>query len=313
MNYLELINEFWKQDRFNPFENVDTKLYFMLLDESNIRKWINPIVLHTYYLEERLRIKRKAIGECRNRLKQRGLIDFVARQNQPTIYLLNNLEISNLDLISLFPGRNNWETIGKQLGNNEETIGKHINIDYKDYIDNTSVPQEELSGRSTEQPDSKPEKSEIEKVNFVFAKVKELWNTLCGPLYPKIQHLSDSRKSKVRVRLNEMGGSEKGLEIIKAIFEKMVASKFLQGDNNRGWRASFDWVFANDKNWVKIIEGKYDNHQQPQTTQPYVNFTANNGSNFEAAYAQRQQQFQQRIARKLSGGEASDADLSGLY
>ena len=117
MSYIELLNEFWNQDRFNPFENVDTKLYLLLLDESNIRKWINPIVLHTYYLEERLRIKRKAIGEARNRLKQRGMIDFIAKTNNPTIFLLTGVEITNKELFKLFPQRNNRETIGKQLGN----------------------------------------------------------------------------------------------------------------------------------------------------------------------------------------------------
>lgn len=136
MSYIELLNEFWNQDRFNPFENVDTKLYLLLLDESNIRKWINPIVLHTYYLEERLRIKRKAIGEARNRLKQRGVIDFIAKTNNPTIFLLTGVEITNKELIKLFPQRNNKETIGKQLGNNKETIGKHNNKDYIDYKDN---------------------------------------------------------------------------------------------------------------------------------------------------------------------------------
>ncbi|MDE7464967.1 MAG: hypothetical protein K2M59_03710 [Muribaculaceae bacterium] len=125
MTYIDLLNEFWNQDRFNPYENVDTKLYLLLLDESNIRRWINPIALHTYYLEERLRIKRKAIGEARNRLKQRGLIDFVSKPNNPTIFLIENVEISNQELFQLFPERNNRETIGKQLGNNRETIGKH--------------------------------------------------------------------------------------------------------------------------------------------------------------------------------------------
>lgn len=143
MSYIELLNKFWEQDRFNPFENVDTKLYLLLLDESNIRKWINPIVLHTYYLEERLRIKRKAIGEARNRLKQRGLIDFSAKTNNPTIYLIEDLEITNKEVIKLFPTRNNKETIGKQLGNNKETIGKQDN---KDYIDNKT--KEILSNES---------------------------------------------------------------------------------------------------------------------------------------------------------------------
>ena len=132
MTYIELINEFWKQDRLKSFENVDTKLYFMLLDELNIRKWLNPIELHTYYLEGRLQIKRKAIGEARNRLKQRGLIDYVTKPNNPTVYLIENIETNNPELNQLFPTRNNCETIGKQLGNNCETIGKQYIEDYKD-------------------------------------------------------------------------------------------------------------------------------------------------------------------------------------
>jgi hypothetical protein len=42
----------------------------------------------------------------------------------------------------------------------------------------------------------------------------------------------------------------------------MQESKFLRGDNKRGWKASFDWIFENQKNWVKIIEGTYDNKTQ---------------------------------------------------
>ena len=26
-----------------------------------------------------------------------------------------------------------------------------------------------------------------------------------------------------------------------------------------GWVANFDWVFENEKNWVKVSEGNYDN------------------------------------------------------
>ena len=37
----------------------------------------------------------------------------------------------------------------------------------------------------------------------------------------------------------------------------MQASSFLKGDNDRGWKASFDWIFENNKNWVKVFEGNY--------------------------------------------------------
>ncbi len=131
MTYIELINEFWRQDRFKPFNDVDTRFYFLLLNECNIRNWLNPLELQTQYLEAMLRIKRRAIGETRNRLKQRGLIDFVAKPNNPTIYLINNVEVCNDTLIQLFPGRNDMGTIGKQSGYIQETVGKHTLKDLK--------------------------------------------------------------------------------------------------------------------------------------------------------------------------------------
>ena len=45
---------------------------------------------------------------------------------------------------------------------------------------------------------------------------------------------------------------EKILEIIKT-------TPFLQGSNDRGWTADFDWLIANDTNYLKVLEGKYKN------------------------------------------------------
>ncbi len=92
------------------------------------------------------------------------------------------------------------------------------------------------------------------------ARIKQLWNETCVG-YPKLIKLSDARKHKIRIRLQEMGGGEKGLEVMQEIFRRLEASNFLKGENKRGWKASFDWVFENDKNWVKVWEGNYDGHE----------------------------------------------------
>ena len=49
----------------------------------------------------------------------------------------------------------------------------------------------------------------------------------------------------------------------------MQQSKFLKGDNKRGWKASFDWLFENDKNWVKVYEGNYDNKPEQAAAKRY--------------------------------------------
>lgn len=101
-----------------------------------------------------------------------------------------------------------------------------------------------------------PRKTQVD-CNFVL----KLYHHICQSL-PKVLKLSEKRKSKIRVRFDEM---EQDFQIMQTVFEKAEASNFLRGDNQRGWKADFDWIFANGQNWVKILEGKYDN--KPQTEQ----------------------------------------------
>lgn len=98
-------------------------------------------------------------------------------------------------------------------------------------------------------------------------KIQEMWNSTCTG-YPKIYTLSEARKNKIRIRIEEMGGEVKALPLLQSLFEKMQASNFLKGDNQRGWKASFDWLFENDKNWVKVHEGNYDKNQSGSNNQP---------------------------------------------
>ena len=51
------------------------------------------------------------------------------------------------------------------------------------------------------------------------------------------------------------------LEATRSLFERVQASDFLTGrqPNKTGWTATFDWLFDNGSNWVKVQEGNYDN------------------------------------------------------
>lgn len=99
-----------------------------------------------------------------------------------------------------------------------------------------------------------------EKVDY--NRIVDMYHKAC-PDYPRLIKLSDKRKAKIRVRFEEMKYDYK---TVATIFCKMQASKFLKGDNKNGWKASFDWVFENANNWVKVLEGQYDN-KEPQPTQ----------------------------------------------
>lgn len=103
MTYIDLINRFWEAYRVKKFSDIDTAIYFFLLNECNIRRWLNPFELQTRNIEICIGVSRKTIGEARNRLKQRGIIDFVEAQGRgPTIYLIDGADITNNVLRELF-------------------------------------------------------------------------------------------------------------------------------------------------------------------------------------------------------------------
>lgn len=88
-----------------------------------------------------------------------------------------------------------------------------------------------------------------------YDEILSLYHSLC-PSLPAVAKLSDSRKEKVRLRFAEM---DRKIETLQVVFENVENSEFCKGKTDRGWTASFDWIFENDKNWLKIYEGKYAN------------------------------------------------------
>lgn len=97
------------------------------------------------------------------------------------------------------------------------------------------------------------------EIVYPYQDIADLWNGICSSL-PKIKSLNDSRRTKIRARLSEFGGDPSSwLGRVRNLFERVSASDFLCGQNKNNWIATFDWIFENGKNWVKVEEGNYDN------------------------------------------------------
>ena len=134
---------------------------------------------------------------------------------------------------------------GKE-SNNTSSNEEDINI--------SSFGKEECDSR-TESPLPPPSEPPSEKIPIM--EITDMWNSIC-PNLPKVEKITDKRKAKIPIRVKEMGGWDKAKPILENIFWKVRQSKFLNGDNNRGWKCYFDWIFENCSNWVKIHEGNYD-------------------------------------------------------
>lgn len=80
----------------------------------------------------------------------------------------------------------------------------------------------------------------------------------------KIIKLSDKRKAKLKVRIDELSEAK----ILEAI-DKIKESSFLRGENDRKWKVDFDWLIANDTNILKVLEDKYKDEEEPEDDDPW--------------------------------------------
>lgn len=91
-------------------------------------------------------------------------------------------------------------------------------------------------------------KKPIVKINF--DEYKDEYNNRCTNL-PKVKLLTDKRKDNIR-NFNKTFT----LEQFKEICDIANEAPFLIGDNDRGWKADFDFILRVDKA-TSILEGKY--------------------------------------------------------
>ena len=138
-----------------------------------------------------------------------------------------------------------FQPVKNEKSEKKSYIHTYNSIYNKEYKDNKVC---EVENEKTSPP---KEKNAAHKENEVL----ELYRTVCCS-FPQIMQITCRRKEKIMRRLAEMGG----ITILAQVFQKMEASDFLKGNNRTGWKATFDWVFKNSDNWMKILEGNYDNH-----------------------------------------------------
>src|SRR4030095_1542542 len=84
------------------------------------------------------------------------------------------------------------------------------------------------------------------------------WNKEFGESLSKVIAVTPSRRAKITARFKEHPADEFWCNV----FAKIGNSAFLNGDNERGWKCTFDFLIANADNCVKIAEGKYDNKRR---------------------------------------------------
>lgn len=155
---------------------------------------------------------------------------------------------------------NDNEYDNDNVDDNDNDVSKETNIlePSKEGIQSASV--------KTEAPDG-GKVSKSQKIDY--AAVKEYWNRKhdeTKSAMPPITLMTENRKVMVKARLRQCKGDVKTL--YRAI-DIAMASDFMNGNNKRGWVGKFDWIFGNEQNFAKVLEGNFNNEpatsQQPQS------------------------------------------------
>lgn len=140
-------------------------------------------------------------------------------------------------------------------------------------ISKETKEEETFSPRKPAKGEESKEKESKEK--YPYQDICALWNSVCLSL-PKVQKVSDSRRHKIKCRCDEWGKTrETWLQTAETLFKRIQASDFLTGrqSGKARWAASFDWLFDNGANWVKVSEGNYDNDKGGRGGQTASNVT----------------------------------------
>jgi uncharacterized protein YdaU (DUF1376 family) len=103
----------------------------------------------------------------------------------------------------------------------------------------------------------------IDKKEIDYEYIKDHYNKHRN-LMPKIIELTNTRKQAINARVKDYG-----FEMVCNVIKMAGEREFMSGNNDRGWVANFDWIMK-PTNFIKILEGNYQNKSSPKPPQPYV-------------------------------------------
>ncbi len=88
----------------------------------------------------------------------------------------------------------------------------------------------------------------------ISVQIRDYWNSKKELKDREVLRLSETRKNHIETRLRELDFREGW----KMIIDKIAESGFCNGKGKQKWKATFDWMIYNDANYIKVLEGKYD-------------------------------------------------------
>jgi hypothetical protein len=143
MNYIELLNNFWRLNKEYQFTSYETQLYFKILDISNSLGWKNPFNQSNALICAECSISEPKLISIRNKLKQVGLIDFESGKVKRQLTVYKILGLTTFSLNDSLNDSLNGSLNDSLNGVNRLDNNKHIN---KTKLNNVLLEKEPKAG-----------------------------------------------------------------------------------------------------------------------------------------------------------------------
>ena len=140
-----------------------------------------------------------------------------------------------------------------------------------DTVSDTTVIQQRYDGGNNKKKEKKEEKEKNKKEegesvakaptppiesNSIFNELIDYWNSEALEGIPRVTRLNKPRKNKIKARLKSNPKFCEDFKVVVQRFSKNI--NFYTGANDRNWVITFDWIIENESNYLKVLEGNYD-------------------------------------------------------
>ena len=162
--------------------------------------------------------------------------------------------------------------------NNVNNENKEIVIEDKSSLSVSTDEQPTTDTKKKSKASKVPSIISVGDKQIVTDELLRYWNSAMeGRVISKLKQITEKRAKFIKIRLSNFTPED-----LFKVIDKAAISDFLNGRvGTRGWIANFDWIFGNESNFIKVLEGRYDNVSSPSapTQQSLFPTTSNNNNN----------------------------------
>lgn len=155
------------------------------------------------------------------------------------------------------PSKNN--TVITMLSDNDNNSVTTVENSITSKVKKRKVNNKEKSPKGDTKKDELSLSTPVKNEPVDFVGLQSYFNETFKDKLPLVANMTEARRKAVKARIAEYDKNT-----VYRVLQKVAASTFLLGCNDRNWKCDFDWIFK-AANFTKILEGNYDEKRNNNT------------------------------------------------